>query len=101
MGGGQAPPLRVPIVDLLDSLYGPGSHPNGEVFPDRPDGVVENILITSHLKSDNAYIIRQNPTLILEGYDIAFKRAGYKRFRLAAAEFAQFYWAKEEVEFLE
>ena len=69
-------------------------------FPDRPDGVVENILITSHLKSDNAYIIRQDPTLILEGYDIAFKTAGYKRFRLPTTDFSQFYWAKEEVEFL-
>jgi len=69
-------------------------------FPDRPDGVVENILITSHLKSDNAYIIRQDPTLIIEGWDIAFKNAGYKRFRLPTDAFTQFYWAKQEVEFL-
>ena len=43
---------------------------------------------------------RQNPTIILEGFDIAFKRAGYKRFRLPANEFTQFYWAKHEVAFL-
>jgi len=66
----------------------------------RPGGIVENILITSHLKSDNEYIIRQNPTLILEGADIAFKKAGYKRFRLPTDEFVQYYFAKEEVEFL-
>ncbi len=69
-------------------------------FPDRPDGLVENILITSHLKSDNEYIIRQDPTLIIEGYDIAFKNAGYKRFRLPTTDFTQYYFAKRPVQFL-
>ncbi|HUT03765.1 MAG TPA: hypothetical protein VM163_07740 [bacterium] len=66
----------------------------------RPDGLVENILITSYLKSDNEYIIRQNPTLVIEGYDIAFKDAGYKRFRLPTDDFVQYCFAKRPVEFL-
>ncbi len=69
-------------------------------FPDRPHGLVKNILITSHLKSDNEYIIHQNPTLILEGYDIAFRKAGYKKFRLPTDEFVQYYFAKRPVQFL-
>ena len=81
-------PHRIVSVDLKAS----GLH--------RPDGIVENILITSHLKSDNEYIIRQNPTLVLEGYDIAFRNAGYKRFRLPTEEFTQYYFARQEVEFV-
>ena len=69
-------------------------------FPDKPKGIVKNILITSHLKSDNEYIIRLNPTLIIEGYDIAFRRAGYKMYRMPIKEFTQHYFAKQPVEFL-
>ena len=69
-------------------------------FPDRPAGLVRNILITSHLKSDNEYIIRENPTLIIEGYDIAFRKAGYKKFRMPTDEFVQYYFAKRPVQFL-
>jgi len=61
---------------------------------------VRNILITSHLKSDNEYIIRENPTLIIEGYDIAFRKAGYKKFRMPTDEFVQYYFAKRPVQFL-
>lgn len=66
----------------------------------QPNGVLENILITSHLKRDDEYIIRKNPTLVLEGWGIAFEKAGYKRFRLPTDEFVQYYWARQEVEFL-
>ncbi|MBN1592741.1 MAG: hypothetical protein JW941_05780 [Candidatus Coatesbacteria bacterium] len=66
----------------------------------RPEGIVENILITSHQKSDNEYIARQNPTIIIEGADIAFKKAGYKPFRLITDKFTQIYYAKKEVQFL-
>jgi len=69
-------------------------------FPDRPPGLVKNFLITSHLKSDNEYIIRENPTLVIEGYDIAFRKAGYKRFRMPADGFVQYYFAKRPVRFL-
>ena len=69
-------------------------------FPDRPPGLVKNILITSHLKSDNEYIIRENPTLVIEGYDIAFRKAGYKKFRMLTDEFVQYYFARSPVQFL-
>lgn len=81
-------PYRITSVDVR------------RTFPERPAGVVENILVTSHQKSDNEYIIRMDPTLILEGYDIAFREAGYKKFLFPTTEFRRYYWAKRPVKFL-